>query len=55
MSNRLNYEKLESKTGKDMGDFGGWHGLKEYCIDWYGDDAEVMDLVATIDKERLND
>jgi hypothetical protein len=36
-------------TYKDIGDFGGWHGLKEYCLDTHGDDAEVLMLVAFVD------
>jgi hypothetical protein len=46
------YEKLQSRVGKDMGDFGGWHGLKDYCVKWYSDDNEVMDLVNEIEEEQ---
>ena len=43
-------EALSDITGKDMGDFGGWHGLKEYCLNKYYDNIEVLMLVAFIDK-----
>lgn len=45
------YEKLQSRVGKDMGDFGGWHGLKDYCVKYYYDDAEIMELVKEIENE----
>ena len=47
---RLMLDALSDVTGKDMGDFGGWHGLKEYCLEWHGDEPEVMVLVGFIDK-----
>lgn len=43
-------DALENLTGKDMGDFGGWHGLKEYCLDWHEDNMEVLMLVALVDE-----
>lgn len=46
-------DALESITGKDLGDFGGWNGLREYCLDWYADNIEVLMLVAFIDR-RVN-
>lgn len=45
------YEDLQSLVGKDMGDFGGWDGLLEYCKKWYGDDMEVLSLVYQIERE----
>lgn len=47
-------DTLYDMTGKDMGDFGGWDGLKDYCVEWYGDgddegDLDVMLMVAFID------
>ena len=46
----LLFQKLEAITGKDLGDFGGWDGLKEYCLNKYYDNIEVLMLVAFIDK-----
>lgn len=46
-------DALESITGKDLADFGGWNGLREYCLDWYADNIEVLMLVAFIDN-RVN-
>ena len=43
-------DALSEITGKDMGDFGGWDGLKEYCLEQYGDNIEVLMLVAFADK-----
>lgn len=42
-------EQLQDKVGKDVGDFGGWHGLKDYCLNMYGDDVEVLMMVAFVD------
>lgn len=41
---------LQEITGKDVGDFGGWHGLKDYCLDAYGENVEVLMLIAFIDR-----
>lgn len=43
-------DAISEITGKDMGDFGGWGGLKEYCLEKYGDNIEVLMLVAFADK-----
>lgn len=46
-------DKLECLTGKDVGDFGGWDGLREYCFNHYSfninDDIQVLMLVSQID------
>lgn len=51
MSERDLLDKIESRTGKDMGDFGGWHGLKEYCVKYYYDDLEVCELVNKMEEK----
>lgn len=45
------YEELQNLVGKDMGDFGGWDGLREYCKKWYGDDMEVLSLIYQMESE----
>jgi hypothetical protein len=44
-------QALYDITYKDVGDFGGWHGLRDYCLDVYGDNVEVLMLVAFIDRQ----
>lgn len=38
-------KQLEEITGKDMGDFGGWEGLKKYCLREWKDNDQVIYLI----------